>query len=511
MAETKASKIDKEIQNIRELADVNESYFVGLMWSNPIECYSNYGSKIESDDFLHRHWGFFFGLGKMLYKKGLQKFDDISVNATVQEYGVRTAFDEYGGLDVMYELIDIVKENPMNVESYFDALLKNKVIMSLIGIVGNKVIIDNGKYKYKDMNARQIAGYWQDKLNSVSVDSVSSYDSENLYVDSAEFLENLENQAENMMPYYNSKILNKVCQGIPRGEVTMIGGFGNSGKSSFMVDKVLMSCINDVDKTLVVLNEEGADKIREKIFLSLVNHVMRSEGEKMSFPRWKFHKVSEMTDDERDLIHRTFARWKELIDGEEAKIKIVFMEQYKIEDLRNIVALHANRGYVNLIIDTHKVPDQYTSSARWEAIVEATKEIYKFTRKEGGGFYLRTILTIQLADSHIGDRFLGYDAIGEGKAMKNEASVLLMYRPLFADEYDKLEVKKYVPSDLSPTGYVQEKIPLNKAKTYYVLFIPKNRFGGNTDSGQDCILIEPNFEFNSFREVGEVKIERNYA
>lgn len=314
-----------------------------------------------------------------------------------------------------------------------------------------------------------------------------------------------------MMPYYNSKILNKVCQGIPRGEVTMIGGFGNSGKSSFMVDKVLMSCINDVDKTLVVLNEEGADKIREKIFLSLVNHVMRTEGEKMSFPRWKFHKVSEMTDDERDLIHRTFARWKELIDGEEAKIKIVFMEQYKIEDLRNIVALHANRGYVNLIIDTHKVPDQYTSSARWEAIVEATKEIYKFTRKEGGGFYLRTILTIQLADSHIGDRFLGYDAIGEGKAMKNEASVLLMYRPLFADEYDKLEVKKYVPSDLSPTGYVQEKIPLNKAKTYYVLFIPKNRFGGNTDSGQDCILIEPNFEFNSFREVGEVKIERNYA
>ena len=188
------------------------------------------------------------------------------------------------------------------------------------------------------------------------------------------------------------------------------------------------------------------------------------------------------------------------------------MEQYKIDDLRNIIALHANRGYVNLIIDTHKVPDGYTQNARWEAIVEATKEIYKLTRKESGGFNLRTVLTVQLADSHIGDRFLGYDAIGEGKAMKNEASILLMYRPLFTDEYDSIEVIRWIKSDLDPKKkWIQEVVELDPKKTYYVMFVPKNRYGGNTDSGQDCILYEPNFDFNSFREVGTVKIDRNYA
>ena len=308
---------------------------------------------------------------------------------------------------------------------------------------------------------------------------------------------------------------------IPKGTIfekdvfitqSIIGGFGNSGKSSFMVDKILMSCIHDVDKTLVVLNEEGADKLREKLLLSLINHEMRTtKGAKETFARWKFNKVDELTDSDIDLIKRTFAKWNELAEGDDAHIKVVFMEQYRIADLRNIVALHANRGYVNLIIDTHKVPDAYTQSARWEAIVEGTKEIYKMTRKESGGFNLRTVLTVQLADSHIGDRFLGYDAIGEGKAMKNEASVLLMYRPLFADEYDKIEPKRMVKSDLSGGKWVQENVILDKNKTYYVMFIPKNRFGGNTDSGQDCILYEPNFDFNSFREVGTVKIDRNYA
>lgn len=508
---TKESKGMTEVKSIKRLADVNESYLVGLMWANPTESYSLFGHKIESVDFIHKQWGFYFGLGLKLYKKGLEKYDDISVNTVVEEFGVRELFNEYGGLETMYDLINIVKSNPMNIEAYYDNVLKNKVIMSLMEFLGDKVILDTRGYSYKDMSAIQISSFWQDKLNQIAVNSVSNYEDENMYIDPDKFIQNLEEESGNMLPYYSSGILGNVVQGIPRGEVTMIGGFGNSGKTSFVVDKVLMSCVHDTDKTLIILNEESADKLREKLFLSLVNHEMRKEDKNIHFARWKFHRVEEMTEEDRELIRRTFKKWNDLTGGDEAHIKIVFMEQYRIDDLRNIIALHANRGYVNLIIDTHKVPDGYSQSARWEAVVEATKEIYKLTRKESGGFNLRTVLTIQLADSHIGDRFLGYDAIGEGKAMKNEASVLLMYRPLFADEYDKLEPKRMYRSDLNPKDWITEIVELDKTKTYYVLFIPKNRYGGNTDSGQDCILYEPNFDFNSFREVGTVKIERNYA
>ncbi len=173
MASNKKLNPKDEVEAIRSLADVNESYLVGLMWANPIENYSLYGEKMESKDFLHKQWGFYFGLGKKLYQKGLKVFDDISVNATVMEFGTKDLFDKFGGLETMYELISIVKENDENVDAYFESLLKNKVIMALMEFLGNNVIHTTKTYNYKEMTATQISSYWQDKMNQIAVSSIS--------------------------------------------------------------------------------------------------------------------------------------------------------------------------------------------------------------------------------------------------------------------------------------------------------------------------------------------------
>lgn len=513
MVEKKLTKIDKEIKEIEEKADISEAYFVGLLWDNPLEEYSTYSSKTKSTDFLMKSWGFFFELGNILFKKGLKEFDDISVNITVKEIGMTNEFKEYGGIDKINELVEIVKGLGENAETYYESLVKNKVIVGLIDVVGNKVLLKRGKYDYKKMTASELSGFWLDKLSQIALDGISTYDSENLYIEANEFIDTLSERDGDMIKFSNSKYLNMITNGIPRGEVTMIGGFGNSGKSSFMTDKVLLSFLKSEDKTLVVLNEEPANKLREKLFLTLVNHEMNNFNDKTrrSFPRWKLNKIDTIDDDEKQLIYDTFDKWKELTEGDDAHIKIIYMEQYRIEDLKNIVTLYANRGYVNLIIDTHKVPDNYTASSRWEAIVEATKEIYKLSRSEGNGFNLRTVLTVQLADAHVRDKFLGFDAIGEGKAMKNEASIFLMYRPLFTDEIDKLEPYTFKKGLREKSGKATKvSVKLDPEKTYYVMFIPKNRFGSNTDNGQDCILYEARFDYNSFVEVGYVKIPRTY-
>ena len=113
----KKTKAQVEVDSIKRLASTNESYFVGLLWNKPLETYTVYSEKISSDDFLHQEWGFYFELGKRLYKKGIEKFDDISVNVTVEELGIRDTFDEYGGYGTMVQLIDIVEENAQNIES----------------------------------------------------------------------------------------------------------------------------------------------------------------------------------------------------------------------------------------------------------------------------------------------------------------------------------------------------------------------------------------------------------
>lgn len=503
------SNVQDEIDKIKTLAEVSEAYLVGIIWSDPIK-YSSYIEKISTDDFIHKQWKKFFALAQNMLKQKLQTFDMISTKVFVEEKNIEDWFDEIGGYDTIDEIVSIVKENAENIETYYIKLKKNKLLTSLYELYGDKVFINTKDYNYQDMDSDEIVKYWQYQ-SSISMLSVEkNYTTDTLYINGESFLESLGDKDKDLMPFYDSKFISKVVKGIPRGEVTIIGGFGNSGKSSFIVDKVLMSMLDSKDRTLIILNEESALSFQIRLVLSVINHHLNED--RKGFTRRKLLEVNDLTDVDKNLITKAWEKVDELLDYDKDKIKIVYMEQYRINELKEVVRMHAAQGYVNLIIDTHKVPDQYKESSRWEAYVEATKEIYKFTRAEAGGFNLRTVLSIQLADSHIGDRFLSFDAIGEGKAMKNEASTVLMFRPLFSDEYDKLSPYVRIKGGLSggKEEWVKKEISLNKDETYYLLFIPKNRQGANTDTGQDCILLQPNFEFNSFRELGYVKVNRSF-
>lgn len=842
----------KNIKEIRDLAEINEAYLIGLLWGDPYENYSVYENQISSSDFLHKVWAFHFELGKRLYLDGVKQFDDITVYAKAKELGIEKSFEEFGGKSTIDEAVEIVKGNELNIEYYYESLKKNSTIYSLIELFGSKVIIPNGKYDFNNMSRVQLMTYWMDKLNKINLESVNNYEVDNLYVSAEEFIEQSKENAGNMLKFYNSNLLNSITQGIPRGEITMIGGFGGAGKAlgidtniptpkgwvkakdvsvgdelfdrkgnptkvlgvspqgileayevtledgrkfvvndehiipyltqdkkilskplkemmvdykytyvrkdrgnkvevynkykipnsgaveykheehfispyamgvllgdgslsskmltvsnnekdiieklslelglntpeksihnynwvytknnnkefdgkvkdykdeikrlginvtshykfipreyllgskeqrldllkglmdtdgsvditpkgkiprqrfstmseqlakdirelafslginntlsiydrkekgieynvlfftsqeivsstkhldklsgmkkvsrreshsyivniekvesremvCFMVDndeklflmndyivthntsltaeKVIMSCVDVGEKAMVVLNEESAHSFRQKIVLSILNHEFHTRVDRA--------KMINGTMGEKDLanIHKAFDKMKELMDGDESLIKIIYMEKYDMDDLEKIVKHWANRGYSNLFIDTHKISDNYKTDKRWEAFVEDTKRIHKWTRAEAGGLNLRTVLTFQLADAHIGDRFLGFDAIGEGKMAKNEAGIVLMFRPLFGDEYEKLEVTKNVKMGNS---WVKENVELDKEKTYYLLFVPKNRYGRTTDNGQPVLVMDVNFDFNSFREVGWTFVSRNY-
>ena len=511
VAKRKKDKVTHpEIDQIKSLAEASEAYLVGILWSNIVKYYE-YAEKINYKDFLHKNWAFMFQLGKRIIEDGAKQLDDITVNIFLEEKGIEKDFEKNGGWEVLTDLMSIVQAGEMNAELYFEKLMKNRLIINLFELYGEKVVTDTEKYSFKDMTVDELTAYWQAKSSLATLNLGKSYATEDLYVDGEQFLQDLESDNSELLPFYSSYYLNNVVQGIPRGEVTIVGGFGNSGKSSFIIDKILMSMLKSGDKTLIVLNEEPAKAFRNRLILSILNHEMKEELQAIDakgFSRKKMLSPQSLSEDERELLIKGWEKYKELTDGDESKIKVVYMEQYKITELKDIIRFYATQGYVNLIVDTHKVPDGYRENTRWEAFVESTKEIYKMTRAEAGGFNLRTVLSIQLADAYVSHKFLSFDAIGEGKAMKNEASTLLMFRPFFADEYEKLEVYRWVRGlGKQPT---KEIVQLDEDKTYYVLFIPKNRQGANTDTGQDCIILQPNFNYNSFYEIGYAKIHRSF-
>jgi replicative DNA helicase len=843
----------QEATKIREVAEINEAYLLGLMWSNPSEYYSSYKDRISSEKFLHKVWGFFFDLGKKLYEEGAKTYDDVTVYSKVKDLGLSDVFEEYGTKKTIDEAVMIVKGNEVNIEYYYESLEKNHTVIKLVELFGNKVLVNKGKYDYNKMNRTQLMLYWTDRLTRISVDSINNYETENLYVSAEEFINKTKENSANMLKFYDSRLMNSITQGVPRGQLTMFGGFGNSGKSldidsniptengwvkakdvkvgsklfdrlgnpttvlgvfphgvlksyevtlddgrtfvvndehiipyvtsrgnianktlgemmkdyikyykikdkyevyhtykipntlgveylekeylispyalgillgdgclskntlevsnsekdvvekiskelglntpekskhnytwlfsqknnpnskttikeykdeiarleqnktalnkfipdeymlgskeqrmsllkglmdtdgtvrvsktgavayafstnseqlakdvkllahslgigatmsgynreekenseyevrlytsktivssekhleklkdakkfskkekysyivdikevesremvcfkvdndeslflmgdyvvthntSIMAEKFVMACVTEREKTLVLLNEEDAHSFRQKILLSILNHEFNTRIDRKKLTN------GALTDKDEETIHRAFEKMKELMDGDEALIKVVYMEKYVMDDLENIVKLWANRGYNNLFIDTHKVTDEYKNDKRWEAFVEDTKRIHRLTRENAGGLNLRTVLTFQLADAHLHDKFLGFDAIGEGKAAKNEAAIVMMYRPIFGDEYDKLHVyrNRNKGTEAQP-HFEKEKVELDKTKTYYLLFAPKNRYGANTDNGQPILVLKPEFDFNAFKEVGWTQIARSY-
>lgn len=513
------SKVNKEIKKISDKAMINENYFLGLLWSDPVMYYTEYLNQIESDQLIHGVWKFYFELGKKMYLDGVKKFDAITVQMKAKEYGVEKKFEEYGGLETIEDSVSLVKSNDENIEYYAEEIQRNFIIRELYSIVGEKIFKKDGKYDYSKLNKEQLAKYWQDKLNKVSLNNLGGYQVENLYDDADEFIKRLESSSEEMLPFYKSSMMNSITQGIPRGKVTFICGFGGTGKSSLTADKVVMSYVANAEKAIIVLNEESADDFRQKMVLSIISHELKEEK---GFNR-KHMVNGKLLDTDKEQIRKAFAKMKELTEGDEALIKIVFMENYDMDELENIVRYHANRGYHNLLIDTHKMSDNVSQDQRWARFVEDAKKIYKFTRKEANGLNLRTVLTLQLADSHIRDRFLTFDALAEGKASKNEASIMMMFRPIFSDEYEggrhelkchrwrkKTEEEQFLnPKDKKK--YIKEEFTLEKGTLYYLLFTPKNRFGNNTNNGQEVLVIEPNFNFNSFHEVGWTYVDKDFS
>jgi KaiC/GvpD/RAD55 family RecA-like ATPase len=491
--------VKKEVESISSKAEINEAYFVGLLWANPFEAYGEYRNSIAMDELIHGVWGFYYELGGRMYDEGIKVFDTLTVKKFIKENGLEKDFEEYGEMRTINDAVDIVKHHSDNIDYYYETIKKSYTIRQLYQLFGDKVLIKKNKYNYELMSREQLTTFWTDKMNQIGLGNINKYEVEDLYIDADTFIKKLEEESADMLPYYKSSLLNGISMGVPRGHTVMIGGFGGTGKSSITAEKFVMSCIANGEKLIIVLNEEDAQSFRQKIVLTILFNEFSTSFDRKRMVNGK------LTEDDKEKIRKAFKKMHELMDEEDGLIKVVFMERYVMKDLEKIVRFWANRGYYNLLIDTHKVSDDSPHEKRWEVFVEDMKTIYRWTRKNAGGMNLRTVVTFQLADSAMKNRYLDFEAIGEGKASKNEASIMHMFRVVWADEYEKgkKELKCWKNKKNEHTGeWEKEFFFLEAGKIYYLWFTPKNRFGKDNDTGQPVLILEPMFDANHFKEVG---------
>lgn len=491
-------------REIKLEAKVTESYLVGLFWSNP-SLYTEFGFRIDDKHFLHKVYRFYFQFGSKMIEDGVQVFDEITVFQKAKEYGVVELFESYGGFQTVDDLSAIVKDYIENIELYIEKVSKNKLLFELRDLYGDKVLVETERYPWKQLSADDLHVYWLDKANRLSQTFGGDFDVENLAISPTDFFDNLKKATADVTPFYKSYGLNKICGGMPRGHVTMLGSYGGYGKSSLVAEKCVMAWVEAGQRSLVILNEEDAQAFRNKIVLSIIEHILKTTINRKNLLGDK------LTEREVGVVTKAVEILNDLCHEDTGLIKLLFVEKYVMKDVEKHIRTFANRGYVNLLIDTHKVSEDSEHKERWVTFVEDMKGIYRLTRANAGGLNLRTVVTFQLADSSIRNQYLDFEAIGEGKASKNEASIMFMFRKMWSNEYSgkKKELNCYVwaKSTLDPTKWVKEPITLETGKVYYLFFTPKNRFGETNDTGQPVLVLEPIFNSNHFKEVGWTHVD----
>jgi hypothetical protein len=185
-------------------------------------------------------------------------------------------------------------------------------------------------------------------------------------------------------------------------------------------------------------------------------------------------------------------------------IKTLELKKYRMADIINRVELYRPKGYKKLIIDTFKPDRSQSDMARWEAFSNSAQELHDIIKEDNNN--VGTLATVQLK---LGKetRYLDLDSVGKSMEIVEVASVVMMGRLIFADEYPNekhaLKPYNYKKDELTGEWYI-EQYELDPNKEYLILFLAKNRFG----SEDEQIIYEVHYDINSFKEVAFVKVPR---
>lgn len=519
------------LNKAKEEIIIPEAYLTGIFWNKPD--YYNFfpEEKINTKTFLNSVWGFYFGLGRYMKNKGINDFDDISIMQYVKELNIEKLFDKYGGFETIREVVEEVKDREDNLDAYYNEIKKYRLLADLSELFGDKVFKKSEKYDYKLINKEQLFAYWMDKVNQLGLDGDSRYDEHFLLEGLEEDIEEWDKNPDVGLPFYRSKWMTKITTGWDYGNLYIYGGFGGSGKTSFTFSKIIMSCIENQQKLLILANEQGIKEFKKLLIATTL-------GIQKEYLKRQRMNEGEFSPEEKEKMKRAAEFVKNLANGNEKLIAFVFMEDYVMRDVKKIIRHYANRGYNSVIIDTGKPSEgSEAQKARWEIFTDDFKELYKMCRPNGGGLNLRMWVNVQLADTALGRRFLDEAAFGESKKIKNEASVVFMGRHVWDDEFEggdrELTVWKWVEKgskedDNNPfnedNGFNMDKKEFTLKKEwrdeqgnkhinqYLLLFTPKNRRGQDQKGGQPVLVLRSNFNSNTWTEIGWTTVhnDRNY-
>jgi hypothetical protein len=318
--------------------------------------------------------------------------------------------------------------------------------------------------------------------------------------------------------------MTKICSGWDYGNVYVNAMFSGKGKTSFVINKIFMSCLEYGEPLVIIANEQSIDEFRKMLVATAMSILNNRKGKENGsrdrhFNRKRLNEGS-FTDDERSKLYEAIDWLEEITHGGTKGLVFVAVDDYTIDVIKNVIRHYAMRGVRRFIIDTAKPTDGSPDMPRWQRFAEDFEIIYRLARPNGGGLNLAIWANVQLADQALNRRYLNEHAFGDSKKIKNVASVSFLHRPVWDDEYEggthELNCWYYVPKapheirdGESKWNIVNFKLD-KKYGPFYIMFTSKNRRGQDNENGLDMLIFKPDLNANTWKEVGWCKVPNDH-
>lgn len=411
--------------------------------------------------------------------------DDITVGLYLEKHKkLKAKYDEYGGYDTILRAGEYVRVQ--NLDGYIEELRKWNCV---IKIAKRGFPVKDRLSEFCDMTAEAIYNEFEAFLNDIFVNVESDVKSYDISDGIEALIDELDGGLAVGLPYYNMPMVSKETGGQYMGSITLVGGLSNVGKSTFARTSTIPSIIQNNERIVVILNEDGLKKWQRELLVFVANSIIKEDLQK--------HVVRDghYSEDTRALLQRA-AEWiKEKTANH--MITIVPFQKYSTARAIKIIKKYSSMGVKYFMLDTFKMDAGKVSDISWLEMQQSMVEINDVVKPEARNLHI--LITFQLAKGSVKQRYYTQDNIGLSKNIVDPASTCIMIRDVYDDEYtdEKRELKVYRLE--GKNGKTKIPVKLNKEKHYQILFIIKNREGS---ANQYQIIVEHDLSRNVMKEIG---------
>lgn len=492
MAENKSSKkltpyqeeLLKTVKTVKEYKLACEANIVSIYYKKPDLMYD---FELKLEDFTENTWRVYWQIAyDIVIKEHKPVLDDITIGLYLEKHNkLKKKYEDYGGYETIEKATEYVKTE--NLGGYIAELNKwNTVLMML----KNKFPVYDRLSEFADMSLDDIYVEYEAILNHIFINADEDIQSYSIEEGIDDLIDELNEGLAVGLPYYEMPLLNKETGGQLTGNITLVGGLSNMGKTTLTRSLCIPASIKNGEKLVIIINEESRKKWQREMLVWVANNIYKFDLQKFVVRDGKY------SDEVMDML-RKCANWiKE--KASDNTVTIIPFNKYRTEKAIKVIKKYASLGVKYFILDTYKADSGSRSDKMWLEMQQSMVDIYD-TIKTDGGKDVHIVITFQLAKSSARQRFYSQDNIGQAKNIVDVASTCLMIRDVFEDEYtgEKNALKVYKLEGKNG----KSKIPVNldHDKHYQLIFIVKNREGA---ANNYQIVVEHDMSRNLLKEVG---------